>query len=235
MDLHRRARGITAWVAEQLALKYGLKLHLLGTQPLPAIPAAWRDLDDQALRELKAQVMTSARAAGQNPVTTWQDTEKALEIDRNLRHFAQLGIEAHYHSCNVADRDQVAKTLERVRAISGPIHGVLHGAGIGKDARFDRKQPEKVNQCIGAKVDGAWSLIEATWQDPLEAFVGFGSISGRFGANGHTDYSLANDMLCKQMDWLRSARPEVHAIGFHWHAWGDVGMATKPRPSWLSK
>ncbi len=222
------ARGITAYVAQQLALKYGLKLHLIGTQPLPNINAAWRHLDDQGLRELKAQVMTQARAAGLNPVTTWQDTEKAMEIDRNLRNFAQLGIEVHYHSCDVSDRDQVAATLSRVRSLSGPIHGVLHGAGIGKDSRFDRKQPEKVRQCINAKVDGAWSLIEATWQDPLEAFVGFGSISGRFGANGHTDYSLANDMLCKQMDWLRSVRPEVHAVGFHWHAWGDIGMATKP-------
>ena len=222
------ARGITAHVAQQLALKYGLKLHLIGTQPLPNIKDSWRHLDDKGLRELKAQVMTEARAAGKNPVTTWQDTEKWLEIDRNLRTFAQLGIEVHYHSCDVADRDQVAATLQRVRELSGPIHGVLHGAGIGKDARFDRKQPDKVYQCISAKVDGAWSLIEATWQDPLEAFVGFGSISGRFGANGHTDYSLANDMLCKQMDWLRSARPEVHAVGFHWHAWGDIGMATKP-------
>ena len=222
------ARGITAHVAQQLALVYGLKLHLIGTQPLPDIKDSWRHLDDKGLRELKAQVMTEARAAGKNPVTTWQDTEKLLEIDRNLRTFAQLGIEVHYHSCDVADGDQLVATLQRVRELSGPIHGVLHGAGIGKDARFDRKQPDKVRQCISAKVDGAWSLIEATWQDPLEAFVGFGSISGRFGANGHTDYSLANDMLCKQMDWLRSARPEVHAVGFHWHAWGDVGMATKP-------
>lgn len=70
--------------------------------------------------------------------------------------------------------------------------------------------------------------MEATSNDPLEAFVGFGSISGRFGANGHTDYSLANEMLCKQIDWLKHQRPEVRAIGFHWHAWGDVGMATKP-------
>ncbi|MGN6133218.1 MAG: SDR family NAD(P)-dependent oxidoreductase [Aureliella sp.] len=222
------ARGITAYVVEQLAARYQLKVHLLGTAPLPVAQASARELDEQALRSLKADVMTSARTAGKNPITTWQDTEKALEIARNLQRFEQLGIEAHYHQCDVSDREQVREVLERVRAISGPIRGVLHGAGVGKDARFDRKQPDKVNQCIGAKVDGAWSLIEATWNDPLETFVGFGSISGRFGANGHTDYSLANDMLCKQMDWLRSARPEVHAVGFHWHAWGDVGMATKP-------
>ncbi len=222
------ARGITAFVAEHMALRYGLKLHLLGTAPVPSIPESWKDLDEAGTRALKAEVMTSARNRGLNPVTTWQDTEKALEIERNLRRFASLGIEAHYHHCNVSDRQSVQSVLDRVRRISGPIRGVLHGAGVGKDARFDRKQPEKVQQCIQAKIDGAWSLFEATWNDPLEAFVGFGSISGRFGANGHTDYSLANDMLCKQMDWLRRERPEVHAIGFHWHAWGDIGMATKP-------
>ncbi len=154
--------------------------------------------------------------------------EKALEIDRNLRKFKQAGIEVHYHSCDVSDRDQVALTLQRVRELSGPIHGVLHGAGVGKDSRFDRKQPDKVRQCISAKVE--WRLVtdRSYLARSIGSLVGFGSISGRFGANGHTDYSLANDMLCKQMDWLRGARPEVHAVGFHWHAWGDVGMATKP-------
>ncbi|MDX1928960.1 MAG: SDR family NAD(P)-dependent oxidoreductase [Pirellulaceae bacterium] len=222
------ARGITAYVAEQLASRYQLKLHLLGKTEQQAIDPSWRGLNEDGLRQLRAEIMTTARNAGKNPVQTWQDTEKILEIDATLLRFKALGIEAYYHSCDVADRDSVRKVLDKVRSISGPIHGVLHGAGVGKDARFDRKQPEKVNQCIAAKVDGALALMEATEQDPLEYFVGFGSISGRFGANGHTDYSLANEMLTKEIDWLKHRRPNIKAVGFHWHAWGDVGMATKP-------
>ncbi len=222
------ARGITAFVTEELAKRYGLKLHLLGTAPMPQFDPSWRDLDEAGTRRLKAHVMTSARDAGLNPVKSWQNTEKALEIDATMRRFAALGIESHYHCCDVADRTQLRATLETVRRISGPIEGVLHGAGVGKDARFDRKQAEKVNQCIAAKVDGSLALMDATQHDPLKYFVGFGSISGRFGANGHTDYSLSNEMLCKQIDWFKRQRPEVKAIGFHWHAWGDVGMATKP-------
>ncbi len=222
------ARGITAYVTEKLALRYGLKLHLLGTAPKPELDVTWRQFDETQLRKLKVQVMTAARQAGRNPVKTWQDTEKAIEIDATLQRLKKQGIEVTYHSCDCSDRSAVRDTLQNVREISGPIHGVLHGAGVGKDSRFDRKQPEKVEQCIAAKVDGALALMAATWDDPLECFIGFGSISGRFGANGHTDYSLANDMLCKTIDWLRGARPDVRAIGFHWHAWGDVGMATKP-------
>ncbi len=222
------ARGITAYVAEQLGKRYGLNLHLLGVSPVPSIAAAWRDLDESGLRELKAKIMKEARDAGKNAVKTWQDTEKLIEIDATLHRFKQLGLKVHYHSCDVSDRAALRQTLDQVRSLSGPITGVLHGAGVGRDARYDRKQPDKVQQCISAKVDGALALMEATKQDPLNYFVGFGSISGRFGANGHADYSLANDMLCKEIAWFHRQRPEVKCVGFHWHAWGDVGMATKP-------
>ena len=63
--------------------------------------------------------------------------------------------------------------------------------------RFDRKRPDKVEQCLSAKIDGSIALMDATRNEPLEFFIGFGSISGRFGANGHTDYSMANDGLAK--------------------------------------
>ena len=221
-------RGITAFVAEQLAKRYGLRLHLLGTQPLPKINPALHDLNDDGLRQLRIEVMSEARQRGENPINAWQNMEKRLEIDATLRRLASQGIEAHYHSCDISDRFCLERTLAKVRAMSGPIEGVLHGAGVGKDAKFERKTLEKVHQCLAAKVDGTLALIAATQQDPLRYFVGFGSISGRFGANGHTDYSLSNDMLCKQIDWLRRSRPEVTAVGFHWHAWGDIGMAVKP-------
>jgi acyl transferase domain-containing protein len=222
------ARGITAYVVKELGERFGLKLHLVGTAPAPSIPDSWRDLTDTGLKALKLEVMQHARAVGRNPVKEWQNTEKALEIDRTVREFAAQGIEATYHSCDVSDRAALARVLTRIRDTDGPIEGILHGAGVGKDSRFDRKDPEKVSQCFQAKIDGALALMDLTRHDPVKHFVAFGSISGRFGANGHTDYSAANDMLCKLVAWYRQQRPEVHAVAFHWHAWGDVGMATKP-------
>ena len=115
-----------------------------------------------------------------------------------------------------------------IRQTDGAIHGVIQGAGSGQDARFDRKRPDKVDQCLSAKIDGTVALAAATMRDPLEWFVGFGSISGRFGANGHTDYSAANDALAKLISDLGRLRPNTRCLTFHWHAWGDVGMATKP-------
>lgn len=222
------ARGITSYVARELAQRYRLRLHLLGVSPMPRFPEAWRNYSDAELRQLRIDVMQKSRAAGQNPVKEWEKVEKALEIDRTLRDLQKLGIRATYHACDISDQGSLADVLDRIRTTDGPISGILHGAGVGKDARFDRKEPNRVDECFRAKIDGTRALMELTRQDPLHYFVAFGSISGRFGANGHTDYSLANDMLCKQVDWYRRERPEVKAVAFHWHAWGDVGMATKP-------
>ncbi|MCR4413719.1 MAG: C45 family autoproteolytic acyltransferase/hydrolase, partial [Thermoguttaceae bacterium] len=45
------ARGITAVVARELGTRFGLKLHLIGSSPPPAIDPAWRDLSPADLRE----------------------------------------------------------------------------------------------------------------------------------------------------------------------------------------
>jgi len=221
-------RGITAVISMTLARKYDLRLHLLGTAPAP-------HLDDDFVQRVAADrsgvrraIMQEASTRGENPVEAWRNTEKAIEIDATLRECRSQGITAIYHCCDVSDFSDVEATVRGIRHQAGPINGVIHGAGAGQDARFDRKRPDKVDQCLKAKIDGSLALMQATKHDPLECFVAFGSISGRFGANGHTDYSLANDMMAKIVDRYRSERPEVRSFTFHWHAWGDIGMATKP-------
>ena len=221
-------RGITAMTAMELAKRHDLKLHLLGMAPAPQIDAETRAhaLRDRA--DLRRCTMRRVQAEGGNPVKMWRQFEKAIEIDITLRRCRELGIRAEYHSVDVSNAGDVNSVLQQIRQADGPIHGVIQGAGSGQDARFDRKRPDKVDQCLKAKIDGTIALAAATMRDPLEWFVGFGSISGRFGANGHTDYSAANDMLSKLIAQLGRERPITRCATFHWHAWGDVGMATKP-------
>ena len=104
----------------------------------------------------------------------------------------------------------------------------MHGAGIERSCRFERKQRDIVLQTIRAKVDGAANLMALTRRDPIRHFIVFGSISGRVGGYGQADYSLANEMACKLLGSYRRGRPWVQAVGFHWHAWDEVGMAARP-------
>ncbi len=221
-------RGITAMTAMELAKRHGLKLHMLGMAKAQVIYPQTR-ADAKADRAaLRRQTMARIQSQGENPVKHWRRYEKAIEIDQTLDECRRLGIHATYHSVDVSDSKEVTRVIDQIRQVDGPIHGVIQGAGSGQDARFDRKRPDKVKQCLQAKIDGCAALAAATLDDPLEFFIGFGSISGRFGANGHTDYSAANDMLAKMIGRLSIQRPDTRCFTFHWHAWGDVGMATKP-------
>ncbi len=222
------ARGITAECAFELGRRFGLDLHLVGTSPPPEIDPAWRDLSEPETRSLRSETFAKARQAGQSPPEAWLRVQKAIEIDRSLRRFAEAGLQVTYHVCDVSERDAVEQLLDRVRQQSGPIEGVLHGAGIDCSCRLEKKDRANVLATVGSKVAGAYHLMTLTEIDPVRHFVGFGSISGRFGSNGQTDYCLASDMLCKLVSWYRHRHPDCHAVALHYHAWDEVGMAFRP-------
>ena len=223
------ARGITAYLVKQLAERFPkLHFHLIGTAPHPQLTDDQRTLAKSAIAQLRSQCMQEAKARNQSPIKAWQKLEKAIEIDQTLRELQSHGASVTYHSADVANRKELGVVVDEIRSTWGSIAGVIHGAGIGKDAGFQRKEKEMVDRCLSAKLDGAVNLMSLTEGDALQAWIGFGSISGRFGANGHTDYSLANDMLAKLTTWYRNHRPDVASAVFHWHAWDDIGMATKP-------
>ncbi|MEO1616398.1 MAG: SDR family NAD(P)-dependent oxidoreductase [Planctomycetota bacterium] len=231
-------RGITAMSSMALAERYGLKLHLLGMAAAPELDEATREFARRDRMGLRRETMRQVQQSGENPVKHWRQFEKAIEIDATLQECKRRRIAVEYHSVDISDAEAVEQLVNQIRKQDGPIRGVIQGAGSGQDARFDRKRADKVRQCLSAKIDGTIALAHATRNDPLEWFVGFGSISGRFGANGHTDYSAANDMLAKLIGDLgrkrasRCAKSSTNdpprCLTFHWHAWGDVGMATKP-------
>ncbi len=52
-------------------------------------------------------------------------------------------------------------------------------------------------------------------------------MAGRFGNAGQTDYSAANDLLCKVTSSFRRTRPGTRALALDWTAWGGIGMATR--------
>ncbi len=84
---------------------------------------------------------------------------------------------------------------------------------------------------LGVKAGGMAALVDATRDDPLQWFATMGSVNGRFGGHGQTDYALASDMLSKQVQALSALRPDCAAINFDWPGWGgwgEAGMSVRP-------
>lgn len=227
------ARGVTALVARELGRRLGLKLHVLGSSPRTEIEESWRNLSEDGLKQLRAQIVKQALAENEPPQEAWAKVEKAIEIDANLRSFEQAGVRVTYHACDVSDRDRLADVLDTIRQNDGPIYGVIHGAGIELASSFQKKRPEMVSKVLSSKVDGAFHLLDLTRPDKLRFFIGFGSTSGRYGGYIQTDYSAANEMLAKLVNAYRQRNPDCAAFTVHWTAWDDVGMGNRSRSRFI--
>ena len=222
------ARGVTAACARALGARHGLTLVLVGsTRPLP-IEDAWLALDAVGLKSLKGTVMLDAKARGSDPRRAWRDVEKSIEIAGVLASFRAAGVTVRYEACDLADGAAVSQLVGRVEREVGPIRGIVHGAGWESACKFEKKTAEGLVATLGPKCVGLEHLIAAVEPRHLESVVAFGSTSGRLGGLGQADYSLANDMLAKIIGRLRGGRRALRATVFHWHAWDEVGMASRP-------
>jgi hypothetical protein len=114
-----------------------------------------------------------------------------------------------------------------VRQRSGRIDVLLHAAGIERSHFLPDKDQREFDLVFDVKSDGWFNLLHAIGGMPLGATVAFSSIAGRFGNAGQTDYSSANDLLCKITSSFRTMRPTTRGIVIDWTAWGGIGMATR--------
>ena len=222
------ARGVTAGCALELGRRHGLSLVLVGSTRPIAVEPSWLALDEAGRRGLMGDVMLQARQRGDDPRAAWRVVEKSIEIATALDQYARAGVSARYLPCDLADAAAVRRLVGQVVADVGPIRGIVHGAGQEAACRFERKSRAGYEATLGPKCVGLEHLMAVTDPRSLECLVGFGSTSGRLGGLGQADYSLANDLLAKSVAAWRARRRGLAATTFHWHAWGEVGMAYRP-------
>ena len=220
-------RGITAAAARELGRRFGVRLHLLGRSPRGEVPAAWLTLDDAGRKRLRQEVLAEARKAGRSPQEAWQEVERRIELHTTLDGLRDAEVDFHYHAVDLADAAALSRVLAEVRAGGRPLTGILHGAGVEHAAELSKKSEAGIAATLGSKVLGLQHLLALTAEDPIAAIVGFGSVSGRFGGLGQTDYSLASDLLAKLLAAHRR-RTGVRATTFAWPAWSELGMAARP-------
>jgi malonyl CoA-acyl carrier protein transacylase len=225
------AQGITVEMLAALAPQ-APRLLLLGRTEMPDEAAAWAGLDAAGWKALEARAMEDLKARGERvtPVALQKalaPKQKAAEVFRNLNRLQELGASVLYAPVDVTDAKAVAEAVSWARSQWGRIDGVIHAAGmeISKDlASKDRAQFESV---FNVKAKGWDALMAATRDDKLELLVAFGSVAGRFGNIGQTDYSAANEYLCKAVALEAHRRKSLVGTTIAWGPWGETGMATK--------
>ena len=226
------AGSIVSAITADLATASGGTFYLLDLvpEPDPENPDLKRFVTDKdgLKRDLFARIQSRGERA--TPALVEKELaalERAQAAHNAIAAVRAAGGTAHYFSVNLTDPDAVNKIIEQVRERSGRIDVLLHAAGLERSHFLPDKDPREFDLVFDVKSDGWFNLLHAIGDMPLGATVAFSSIAGRFGNAGQSDYSAANDLLCKITSNFRTARPATRGIVIDWTAWAGIGMATR--------
>ncbi|HET9409583.1 MAG TPA: SDR family NAD(P)-dependent oxidoreductase [Candidatus Sulfotelmatobacter sp.] len=226
------AGSIVSAITADLAAASGGTFYLLDLVPEPNannLDLKRFDTDREALkRDLFARIQ--ARGERATPALVEKELaglERAKAALAAIAAVRTAGGTAHYSSVNLTDGEAVAKIVGQIRERHGRIDVLLHAAGLERSRPLSEKDPREFDLVFDVKADGFYNLLHAIGEMPLGATVAFSSIAGRFGNPGQTDYSSANDLLCKITSSFRTTRPATRGIAIDWTAWGEIGMASR--------
>ena len=221
------ARGITAAVAVEISRRWRPTLLLVGSSP----PAS-EDEDPTTAGLVGAPDLKAAlhRRLGRGVAPV--DLERAyrsLLNDRQSRAalaaMRAAGSTVDYAQADVRDSHALARALGNWRSRFGEPVGLIHGAGVIHDKLLRDKSAGSFDRVMGTKLDGALNLARLLRPEPLRFAAFFSSIAGRFGNQGQSDYSAANEALNKLAVALDRRWPgRVVSVG--WGPWSGVGMVS---------
>ena len=180
--------------------------------------------NDAGEYRLKARGERATPALVEKEMAGLERSYAALAAIESVR---RAGGSVHYYSVNLLDAGAVAAVMKQVSETSGRVDVLLHAAGLEISHLLADKKPGEFDLVFDVKSEGWFHLVSNLGSMPLGAAVVFSSIAGRFGNSGQTDYSSANDLLCKLISNFRTSRPGTRGIAIDWTAWSGIGMAAR--------
>ncbi|MGH7999282.1 MAG: SDR family NAD(P)-dependent oxidoreductase, partial [Brasilonema sp.] len=223
------AKGITAKCIIKLAQHSPCKFILIGRSELIDKEPDWaKDCFDEPV--LKKRIMEYLLSQGEKPIPMnvqklYNKVISHREIKQTLETIQQVGGHAEYLSVDVTNTDDLKQKLAAVIERTGPINGIIHGAGNLADKLIEKKTEQDFEKVYTAKVKGLENLLTCIKPSQLEYLVLFSSVTGFYGNIGQTDYAIANEILNKSAHLVKQRYPECHVVAINWGGW-DSGMMT---------
>ncbi|GFE86014.1 SDR family NAD(P)-dependent oxidoreductase [Steroidobacter agaridevorans] len=157
---------------------------------------------------------------GRSPLTAAQ----ANKLRRLQAHQPDIA----YVQADVANLDDVTRAVQSTKERFGAVHGVIHAAGVNRDAFILKKTREETNTVLSAKVLGTVNLDLATSAESLDLFVTFSSVAATWGNAGQSDYAYGNnfmDAFAEHREELRSILERSgRTLSINWPFWAEGGM-----------
>ncbi len=158
---------------------------------------------------------------------------RSAKPDHDFEDFKAKGATVFYKSADVRNEEEFGALITSVYQDYGRIDAVLHGAGIIDDRSIVNKSNASFDNVFDTKADSAFILHKYLHFDSLKLMVFFGSVSGRFGNQGQSDYAAANEVLNRFAWYLNNKWPQLKVMSINWGPWSQVGMASSQAISLL--
>lgn len=150
------------------------------------------------------------------------------EQDEKLRQLKAHQTEVIYIQADVANLEDMKSVIEQAETCFGRLNGVIHSAGVNRDALIVNKTKADLEQVISPKLWGTHNLDKVTAAIDLDLFVLFSSGAGAFGNPGQCDYAFANHFMdafasCRELE-RRDGRRSGRSLSINWPFWEEGGM-----------
>ncbi|KAL4954367.1 hypothetical protein BDW69DRAFT_205260 [Aspergillus filifer] len=149
-----------------------------------------------------------------------------------LNAMAQCGAQVSAMSMDLGDRNSVVSVFRIIQEHHHPLGGIVNGALVLKDCRFEETTIDIMQGTFAAKVEGSLLLDELSEaQKSIDFFILFGSLTGVVGNINQTAYSAATGFQSALIQ-SRRARGLPGSI-VHPGLISGVGYATRKGPRWV--
>nr|ALQ32881.1 putative polyketide synthase [Fusarium miscanthi] len=127
---------------------------------------------------------------------------KTPETQDFLHTLVEAGAQCVVVKCDISDSLALSTALDAVLKRLPPLRGIIQCAMVLNDQIFANMSHQGYNNAVQPKVQGSWSLHQASLGHPLDFFVLLSSVAGFVGNAGQANYVAG----CTYQDALAAHR-----------------------------
>ncbi|MEV4466775.1 SDR family NAD(P)-dependent oxidoreductase [Micromonospora echinofusca] len=153
-------------------------------------------------------------------------TDATAERIRAVRELERLGARVAVLTADVTDPGQLQEAARRAVAALGPVHTVVHAAGVAGGGLIQLKEPAVAARVLAPKLRGGLAVVDLARRIGARTVVLCSSTLSLSGGIGQVDYVAANAFL-DALAQHAADRPGPKVVSVNWDAWQEVGMAQR--------
>ncbi|WP_158542960.1 SDR family NAD(P)-dependent oxidoreductase [Phytoactinopolyspora halophila] len=141
-----------------------------------------------------------------------------------LSELEALGSRVLHIQADVSDETAMRSGLERARATFGPVHGVVHAAGVDARGTVVDRTAQAFDELLHPKISGTLVLDELLKDDPLDFSCYFSSVAAVVGDFGSCAYAAGNRFQNAYARYREERGYPGRSIAINWPLWASGGM-----------